>query len=328
MHLLRLLSGSLPGGCHRRGAELRILDRDPRGALLRQGEALGQRRPLGGRDCPQSRNRRTLSVIPMNDDFTKLFKTMMEQGQEMVRAFNPSLENMSVKGFENFIPTMTKDMMEMWFGRTFNREGLDAKTRLLVTIAALTVLGAHAEAQLKLTIRHALEAGATKREIAEVIWQMSMRFLRKPRRRTHERCGYCLLLLRRGDGGGGPHGHRIAQPRAFGSVADPDLPVVGGAVRPAGGGVCGHAADHRLRRRGGGAVPLRRDDAGRRFRGTEGRDGAHHAAGAVDRGHHHPAIRHGLCGLDPGRRRAGSASGSGTGHRGCAEHQGTGSADL
>ncbi|HBD92332.1 MAG: hypothetical protein A2092_03535 [Rhodobacteraceae bacterium GWE1_64_9] len=110
----------------------------------------------------------------MNEDFTKLFKTMMEQGQEMVRAFNPSLENMPVKGFENFFPTMTKDMMEMWFGRTFNREGLDAKTRLLVTIAALTVLGAHAEAQLKLTIRHALEAGATKREIAEVIWQMSM----------------------------------------------------------------------------------------------------------------------------------------------------------
>ncbi|SEN47911.1 4-carboxymuconolactone decarboxylase [Gemmobacter aquatilis] len=110
----------------------------------------------------------------MTEDFTKLFKSMMEQGQEMVRSFNPALESMSVKGFEKLFPTMTKDMMELWFGKTFNREGLDAKTRLLVTIAALTVLGAHAEPQLKLTIRHALEAGATKREIAEVIWQMSM----------------------------------------------------------------------------------------------------------------------------------------------------------
>ncbi|WP_149142549.1 carboxymuconolactone decarboxylase family protein [Gemmobacter caeruleus] len=110
----------------------------------------------------------------MHEDFTKLFKSMMEQGQEMVRAFNPALENLSVKGMETFIPTMTKDMMEMWFGKTFNREGLDAKTRLLVTIAALTVLGAHAEPQLKLAVRHALEAGATQREIAEVIWQMSM----------------------------------------------------------------------------------------------------------------------------------------------------------
>ncbi len=110
----------------------------------------------------------------MTEDFTKMVKAMMDSGQEMLRAFNPALESMQVKGFDKMFPTMTKDMMEMWFGRTFNREGLDAKTRLLVTIAALTVLGAHAEAQLKLTIRHALEAGATQREIAEVIWQMSM----------------------------------------------------------------------------------------------------------------------------------------------------------
>lgn len=51
---------------------------------------------------------------------------------------------------------------------------LDAKTRLLVTLAALTVQGTKAEPQLRLTIRHTLEAGATKHEIAEVILQMSM----------------------------------------------------------------------------------------------------------------------------------------------------------
>jgi 4-carboxymuconolactone decarboxylase len=110
----------------------------------------------------------------MTDTFAKMMQQMMEQGQEMVRAFNPALETMKVQGFDKMFPTMSKDMMEMWFGKTFNREGLDAKTRLLVTIAALTVLGAQAEAQLKLTVRHALEAGATEREIAEVIWQMSM----------------------------------------------------------------------------------------------------------------------------------------------------------
>ena len=110
----------------------------------------------------------------MNDALTKMFQQMMDSGQEMVRAFNPALENMQVKGFEQLFPTMSKDMMEMWFGKTFNREGLDAKTRLLVTIAALTVLGAQAEPQLRLTVRHALESGATQREIAEVIWQMSM----------------------------------------------------------------------------------------------------------------------------------------------------------
>ena len=110
----------------------------------------------------------------MNDAFAQMMKQMMEQGRDMARSFAPSFETGAMGGFEKFWPTMSKDMMEMWFGRTFNRDGLDAKTRLLVTIAALTVLGAQAEPQLKLTIRHALEAGATTREIAEVIWQMSM----------------------------------------------------------------------------------------------------------------------------------------------------------
>jgi 4-carboxymuconolactone decarboxylase len=110
----------------------------------------------------------------VNDAFTKMFQQMMESGQEMVRAFNPALENMQVKGLEQFLPTMPANVMEMWFGKTFNREGLDAKTRLLATLAALVALGSLAEPQIKLTVRHALEAGATKREIAEVIWQTSM----------------------------------------------------------------------------------------------------------------------------------------------------------
>ncbi|HRO15411.1 MAG TPA: carboxymuconolactone decarboxylase family protein [Paracoccus sp. (in: a-proteobacteria)] len=110
----------------------------------------------------------------MSDAFTKLFQQMLASGQEMARAFNPGLENFDPKAFEKLIPTMSSDMMEMWFGRTFNREGLDAKTRMLLTIGALTVQGAIAEPQLRLAVRHARSAGATQREIAETIWQMSM----------------------------------------------------------------------------------------------------------------------------------------------------------
>ena len=110
----------------------------------------------------------------MTDAYTKMIQQMMESSQEMLRAFNPGLEQMKAAGLDQVMPTMSKDMMEMWFGKTFNREGLDAKTRMLVTIAALTAQGAVAEPQLKLSVRHALEAGATEREIAEVIWQMSM----------------------------------------------------------------------------------------------------------------------------------------------------------
>ncbi len=108
------------------------------------------------------------------NDFSKLYAQMMEQGQEMLRNFNPALETFKPQGFDKLMPTMPKDMMDMMFGNAFNKDGLDAKTRMLVTLAGLTVLGSQADAQIKLTVRHALEAGATEKEIAEVIYQMSM----------------------------------------------------------------------------------------------------------------------------------------------------------
>lgn len=110
----------------------------------------------------------------MSDGFTRLFQQMLQSGQEMARAFNPALETLDPRAMEKLIPTMSADMMEMWFGRTFNREGLDAKTRLLLTVAALTVQGALAKPQLRLAVRHARAAGASQREIAETIWQMSV----------------------------------------------------------------------------------------------------------------------------------------------------------
>ena len=110
----------------------------------------------------------------MTNDFTKLFQQLMEQGQEMAKSINPDLASFKMPGLGDYMPTMPKDMMEMWMGKTFNPEGLDARTRLLVTLAALTVLGAQAEDQITLTVRHALEAGATPQEVAEVIAMMSM----------------------------------------------------------------------------------------------------------------------------------------------------------
>lgn len=102
------------------------------------------------------------------------FELMMEQAQEMAKAFNPALESFNPKGFEALWPTMSKDMMEMTFGKGLSKDGLDAKTRLLLTLAGLTMQGAQADTQLRLTVRHAMEAGATKDEIAETIAQMSM----------------------------------------------------------------------------------------------------------------------------------------------------------
>ncbi len=107
-------------------------------------------------------------------DLGKLFEQMMEQSHAMAKAFNPALESFQVHGFDKIMPTMPKNFMDMMWGNAFNKDGLDAKTRLLVVLAGLTVLGAQAEPQFKSTVRHALEAGASQQEIAEVIYQMSM----------------------------------------------------------------------------------------------------------------------------------------------------------
>ncbi len=110
----------------------------------------------------------------MSDTPTNPFELMMKQAQDMAKAMNPAMENFSPKGFENLWPTMPKEVMEMMFGNTVNKDGLDAKTRLLLTLAGLTCQGAQADSAVRQTVRHALEAGARKQEIVETIGQMSV----------------------------------------------------------------------------------------------------------------------------------------------------------
>ncbi len=40
----------------------------------------------------------------MTDEFTKMFTAMVEQGQEMARAFNPALENVHGQGVRDDVP--------------------------------------------------------------------------------------------------------------------------------------------------------------------------------------------------------------------------------
>jgi len=102
------------------------------------------------------------------------FEAMMKMGQEMAKQMNPALESFTPKGWEAMMPTMPKDVMETFMGKGMNPDGLDAKTKLLLTLQGLTIMGAQAEAQVRLTVRHAIEAGATKQEIAETIAQAAM----------------------------------------------------------------------------------------------------------------------------------------------------------
>lgn len=85
------------------------------------------------------------------------FEAMMKMGQQWA------------KQVEDMIPTMSDEAMDSVFGKGVNPEGLDAKTRLLMTLMGLTIMGAEAESQVRLTVRHAVAAGATEQEIAETI---------------------------------------------------------------------------------------------------------------------------------------------------------------
>ena len=106
-------------------------------------------------------------------DPTNPFEAMMKQAQEMAKSF-PAMDAFSPKGFEAMMGTMPKELMETFFGNTLNPDGLDARTRLLLTLAGLTMQGAQNDVAMRQTVRHALEAGATKQHIIETIGQMSV----------------------------------------------------------------------------------------------------------------------------------------------------------
>jgi 4-carboxymuconolactone decarboxylase len=101
------------------------------------------------------------------------WEEMMRTAQEMAKAF-PAADAFTPEGFEKMMGTMPKDMMETFFGKTHNADGLDAKTRLLVTLAGLVMQGAQSEVVLRQTVRHAMEAGAQPQEIIETIGQMAL----------------------------------------------------------------------------------------------------------------------------------------------------------
>jgi 4-carboxymuconolactone decarboxylase len=101
------------------------------------------------------------------------FADIAAQMQEMAKSF-PAMEAFTPEGFEKMMGTMPKDMMENMFGTGLNEGGLDARTKLLLTLAGLTMQGAQNETAVRQTVRHVAEAGATEQHISETIGMMSV----------------------------------------------------------------------------------------------------------------------------------------------------------
>ncbi|UYV36089.1 carboxymuconolactone decarboxylase family protein [Rhodobacteraceae bacterium D3-12] len=98
----------------------------------------------------------------------------LEKGRALLAGMNPGLEEALAARYDGDLPDMAETLVEWAYGRIYAREGLDLKTRQLCTVAALTALGGQTGPQLKINIENTRAAGASEREIFEVIWQMAV----------------------------------------------------------------------------------------------------------------------------------------------------------
>ena len=101
-------------------------------------------------------------------------RTALERGRAIVATLNPELETILSERYDTHIDGFAETLVEYAYGRHYAREGLDLKTRQIATVAALTALGGQTGPQLRVNIEHALAAGASERELLEVIWQMAV----------------------------------------------------------------------------------------------------------------------------------------------------------
>lgn len=105
----------------------------------------------------------------MNEAPKNPFEDLMRMGKDWTSAMGPMMEALSPGAIGAMWPTVPKEVMETFWGKTLNPDGLDAKAKLLLTLQGLTILGAQAETQIRLAVRHARESGATDQEITETI---------------------------------------------------------------------------------------------------------------------------------------------------------------
>ena len=98
----------------------------------------------------------------------------LERGRAYCAEHHPHLEAVLADRYDAHLPGFSESLIEWAYGRHYSRPGLDAKTRQLATVAALTALGGQTGPQLKINIEHTLAVGASKAEIMEIIWQMAV----------------------------------------------------------------------------------------------------------------------------------------------------------
>jgi 4-carboxymuconolactone decarboxylase len=98
----------------------------------------------------------------------------LEKGRNMLNEIAPETERVLKDRYDSYLPGFSESVVDMAYGHIYSREGIDIKTRFLITIGALTAQGAYSLPQLKIHIKNSLNTGITEQEICEVIFQMSL----------------------------------------------------------------------------------------------------------------------------------------------------------
>ena len=97
-----------------------------------------------------------------------------QKAQKILDVINPNLTAYLQDDWDGMVPDFAENLINTAYGDIYSREGVDLKTRQLATVAALTAMGGQTAPQLKVNIKHALKAGANRKEVVEIIYQMSL----------------------------------------------------------------------------------------------------------------------------------------------------------
>ena len=92
---------------------------------------------------------------------SKVINTIMDNGAERLQ-----------KGLENIAPDLGKYVLEFVFGDLYSRDGLDLKTKQILTITILATLG-NAKPQLNYHLNGALNLGISRKDIIDILIHIS-----------------------------------------------------------------------------------------------------------------------------------------------------------
>jgi 4-carboxymuconolactone decarboxylase len=106
----------------------------------------------------------------MKDYFMK--NDRFERGSSKIQELNKNADQGLINGLGKIAPDLANYVLEFVFGDLYSREGLDIKTKQMLTITILATLG-NATPQLAFHIKGGLNLGITRQEIIDIMTHIS-----------------------------------------------------------------------------------------------------------------------------------------------------------